>query len=470
MKRQGEAMTKKMRRTSKQRAKLFTTALTVLMLISWSRANAKETDQGVELNDRWETLKTQMLERSSQLTAKRAVVRSQQLKVKAADRWANPKLSYRFSPSPIETREGPMIHSIAISQRWTWREELDQTIHLAQLKVSEAERSAEEAELTLVESLERSMWSLWFHEREYEVLKSELGMLDRIFEHVEGQVVTQSRSLSELSMIRLDRSSRRVKIEQIKSEVERSRLKVGAFLFGRGSYKGKPPAELIEPTLVICADAKGVVKGLKSSVDDVGDLMTPSLIRASLIVRQVTAELDRLSAHQRPQLELGIQWSAINNLSLLSGLGDDVITAQVSGTIPIWGGADRSAKASLASERTRREFELREQRERLHSSLDELSVFLIEQVQQLDSLERELAPIAREALNQKQREYEAGLADLSEVYRAELQLLALRRRGYILQRSCALSIARWRSLTNTDFQPRAEVSSVSSKGEEDVRQ
>ncbi len=397
----------------------------------------------------WRALKAQALERSARIASQRASISARRAEVKAIDRWADPKVSYRFSPSPIETKGGPLIHSLMISQKITWGDELSSAVKVAELGVKEAKRGVEEEGLKLIESLERAVWSLWFAEHHRSLLRSEVKVMDSLVSHIEGLVETLARPLSALSRVRYERRLKRERYELSSADIERARLAIGLLLQGGGRFEGSPPAGLINASSKLCHQPQALAQVLAKSASDIEEGSIPTLQRAALRVHQAAVSLDKLRATQRPQLELGLQWSAVNDLSLLGGLRDDVLTAQIGGTIPIWRSANGSARASLVAERARREAALRDRSERWRSSTNELIVTLKDQARQLETLKRELSPLAEETLRQTRHEYEVGLADLSEVYRAELSILALKRDTLTIQFACALSLARWRSLTQS---------------------
>jgi outer membrane protein TolC len=293
------------------------------------------------------------------------------------------------------------------------------------------------------------VWSLWFAEHHRSLLRSELEVMDSLVSHIEGLVETLARPLSALSRVRYERRLKRERYELSSADIERARLAIGLLLQGGGRFEGSPPAGLINASSKLCHQPQALAQVLAKSASDIEEGSIPTLQRAALRVHQAAASLDKLRATQRPQLELGLQWSAVNDLSLLGGLRDDVLTAQIGGTIPIWRSANGSARASLVAERARREAALRDRSERWRSSTNELIVTLKDQARQLNTLKRELSPLAEETLRQTRHEYEVGLADLSEVYRAELSLSALKRDTLKIQFACALSLARWRSLTQS---------------------
>lgn len=402
---------------------------------------------------RWETLKSKAIERSSLLQARRAFVTAKRAEIEAVDRWPDPKLSYRYSPHPIETKAGPLIHSMMISQRLTWPAELDHTMKIAELKFAEAEHSVTEAELMFIESIEQSMWSLWFIESHREILKSELSTLEQLVDHITGLVEAQPHILSSLSKARYEFRLKQERLDQTLAEMKSSRLNLGLLLEGKGSFEAQPPSDLIDPILSLCDQPQTLEKVLEVSSHQVEENKIPRLERASLMVQQTVSSLERLRIRQRPQIELGIQWSVIDNLGLLGQLKDDVFTAQIGGSFPIWGTADRAARSSLISERDQKEFERREQSERWRSELEDQRIKILERSRQIEIIKNELSPLANEVLKQKQREYEAGLVDLGELYRARLVLLGLKRDFLLGQRSCATSLSHWRSLTNSALTP-----------------
>ena len=432
----------------------------------FKQSDAQEVRDISPVNESWEALKLQAIERSSLLAAQNANTQARRAEVRAADRWMNPKIVYRFSPSPIETRDGPLVHSVSISQGLTWADDIERGMRLAQLRVDEVEGGLSDRKLQVIESLEVAMWSLWFNESLRQVLASELDVTDRLVAHIEGRVETGTQALSALAKVRYERQLKNESLGQVSVKIKEYRLRLGLILEGGGRFTASPPLNMIDATLSRCVQTESLVKTLKESTQSIDEQSSPIVQQAVVRVRLASVSLDRLRVAQRPQLEFGLQWSAINELSLLGGLKDDVLTAQIGGTIPIWGSADRAAQEALRAEKSRREFELKDLSERWRFALDELTLQLREQSRQLAAFKRSLIPLAEAVIDQKRREYEANLTTLNEIYLAELSLYSLKREELKVQRDCALSLARWRSLTSSSLKDHHQLPSAKLNTEE----
>jgi len=364
-------------------------------------------------------LTEQALKGRRELLAAQAMVRASREALKASERWANPKVSYRYAPRPLETKRGETPHAFGLSQRLPAWGALDAERQLSAAQLSADEDKRDELALTITFEVQRALWRLWLAERSLELTEAREAWQARLAEELEGLISAGVRPLSEL--IRLDQRRALLRDQALrhKAEVRRARVTLGERL-GRSPYLeplSRNLRGLLPPTEALSGPKRSQVERLVAEPP-----RRPQLERALSELARAEAMSAQLTARQRPQVELGLQWVVVRDGTGVSPQGDDALIAQLGVSLPLWREADR-AERRAASERVLAQRE-RAQRlsERWVAELQRLAHSLTELAVRAQAYETQLIPRQRRLLETLEGEVSVGSAPLARLYEASERL------------------------------------------------
>ena len=398
----------------------------------------------------WVELCRQMLERDAQRARDQVGVRRAQALITAVDRWADPRLEYRYAPRPIQTRLGPLGHSLSLSQQLPWPGEVDATSSLAKVKMRQARSRVRHTSVNLVYALEAGLWRLWALKASRSVLTRQLDITQALIAHTKALAETDQIGLSEVQRAQLELLLRAEKITQHHAREPELRAQLGELLSLKGPLLDDPPLDLINGTLKLARDSAALSEHLQRDETQARQGMSyPELELAQLSVDVASIEHQRVVLAQKPRLKVGVQWSVINEITQSSALQDDVFSVQISSSLPIWRHADQRARAASRLQITHQVHELKEREAQWRLALETLKIHLLEHARHAQALDTQIIPNAAALSRSRARDHEVGRASILEVYRAKIKLAEFEHELIHTYRDFALSYARWRSLTQT---------------------
>ena len=403
--------------------------------------------QNMSSTNQWSSLVQQAIENSVYHAQEKAQLDIHQAQTGAVDKWQEPRLSYRVSPSPIETKQGPLIHSLALSQKITWSDEINVKKNLAQLQAKEVKFKITSVELKIIEDLESSFWGLWFAMTYEQLLEQEMMVSEAALSHLEALTKTQTVSLSRYKQAQYAHAQVVESKERNHAQIRLWRHRLGQHLGQRPSYLGKVPFDLIEPALLLCKSAKQMKQFVQESFERTQQNSVPQIKAAEAQVNYSHQALEQLKISQRPQIDVAVQWSVINEITHASGLKDDVVTLQLSSTLPVWRHANEQARQMKVFEKTQKSLALEKEKEIWQLTIHETRIALLEHSRRLAILETKLLPLAKNVVEWREQENQGGLIDLTSVYEAQLayiKLLGQNKKEFL---ACGQELARWKGLT-----------------------
>ncbi len=408
----------------------------------------------------WLDLQAKALKHSPKYARQQAQIKEDQALAKALDKWENPKVSYRFSPRAVETKNGSLDHSISLGQKLPWSDALDLEQRRVYLKVEQSRSLLAANKLEIIAGLEQSLWSLWLSRQARSLYQEQVKISLALVNYLDGLSESQQSNLSAYKKAQYQHQQRVELVQKTYAKEALFSRQVARYLgdnLEKPTFQSKLPNDLYNQTANLCQSHSKMDFWLKTSLTS-NNLaqnslyQTPKLQGMALKLKDIAQAKELLSIKQRPQFELAIQWSIISQdtgpeLGSLKTLEDDALTLQVSSTIPLWQQADQSALQQLSHRHTKQNLALQHEQELWQLNLEELQVQLLEFVRQYQVIQEKFIPLATDVLELKNHEYESNLIKLNEVYEAQLELIQLRLNSLKIFQACALSLAQFKTLT-----------------------
>lgn len=357
------------------------------------------------------------LRRSAQLRSAYEAWRAATERVEQASTLPDPKFSFGQFIEEVQTRTGPQLRRIGLSQAFPWPGKLDAKADLATRRSEAAWEQVEAERLRVARRIEVA-----FHE--YAFLASELAITTELLGLVQGlEPVVQGRiraGAGQEDLLRLQVEIGRLEDDVASITQRRSalsaRLADAMNLSLRGEARLLPLPELSAPTPSTRSTSALVEQALASSP------------RIAVLERRLEAARsaeDLTKYKRRPEFAARVDY--IDTGDALSagtpGSGDDPLFAGLSVSLPVWtssySAAEREARHSVRAAAAK----LEDARSTLNADITD-EVYRIDDSQRRLVLYREsLVPRAREALQLTTAAYRAGSASILDLLDSERALL-----------------------------------------------
>jgi|GEM_PF-2153184 len=282
------------------------------------------------------------LENSSEIQASRYSAESKQSLYLGSGRLPDPMFRIGFSPSPLETRNGPVDFTATLSQRIPWpgilagsRERMSYLAEAANIDETVTELKLR-TEIT-------SLWASMYRTRELmNVLSEEIERLEHLMELAEIRYRSGQSGLSLLLSLEN-------RVEIIRARLYGTELEYESLMLEMAVLTGSEDLRLVWPDSV--PELEFFQNGIVNAIEV---LEMPLVRRSFAVVRSERAAADAARAAQYPGLELGATWSVIGEPDVEMGAvdpGQDAFTVFAGISIPLGysGSAHNSEAASLSS-------------------------------------------------------------------------------------------------------------------------
>ncbi len=231
---------------------------------------------------------------------------------RASGRIPDPSLRFGWSPLPLETRNGPVLFSIAIMQKIPWPGVLSNTRALARSDIKAAMLNRDLAALELRSSI-AGLWSEMFIIRStMEFLEGESARLQVLYSTASARYETGQVNLSEL--LRLEN-----RIILIEADQYRLELNLEAKESEMGSVLGRSWTENFRWSSSL-PDVVSFLPQMNAGIE----VDSFPLARRSSIELEETITAEELTRQlTRPSFEIGATWSVIGEPSIEMGAVDE---------------------------------------------------------------------------------------------------------------------------------------------------
>jgi outer membrane protein TolC len=383
-----------------------------------------------------DTAITRALELEARLDAGRARASAAAARVPQARALADPTLSYSHHVEGVQTRTGEQQFALGLNQRFPWP-------GIRSLKGERARARARAAEIdvdTLALDTEREVTEV-FHRLAHQLAARQLTsresvVVRRIFDASAAAYGAGDGSRAEMLKAQAELARLESKLAEHDGRIEELRAALGEWIgdppHGRGWVPTQAPLPLV-------------------SVEDL-DLASIATSRRpelrGLVHEQKAADLGTELARREklPDLSLGLRWIGIGDrpdapASPPPGEGDDVWSATVSLSLPVYASRRRAAEREAVDRRRLLEQRQRDLEQSIRASTRGVRARLESLAEQLVLLEDTVIPLNEESFQAARAAYASGNGGFLELLDAERSLLDARLERIRLGRDYRIAIA-----------------------------
>lgn len=327
----------------------------------------------------------------------------------------DPRFTYGYYLGEVETRVGPMQHSLALSQTFPWFGKLQDREDAAARHANAAYERFEAARLALSLRVERAYNELFFLKRSIDIISDNIELLQQFERVARTRYRVAAAGHPDIIKIQVELGTLEDRLRQLRDLRDPYTARLNAAL-------NRPPeASVPWPP---------AVSEREVSVDDATLLAALSERNPELLALQEEIERERINAEIArkdgyPDFTVGLAYTVIgerNDVSLDEN-GDDAVLGTLSVNIPIWrekyDAGVREAMARRLAAAGRRG----EAANRLASELQE-ALFEHEDARRRVALYRDtLIPKATESLQASLSSFEQGQSDYLDLVDTQRTLL-----------------------------------------------
>lgn len=327
----------------------------------------------------------------------------------------DPQLTYGYYLGEVETRVGPMQHTVSLSQRFPWFGKLKDREDAAARHANAAYERLEAARLALFLTVERAYNDLYFLRRSIEIANENIELLQQFERIARTRYRVAAAGHPDIIKIQVELGTLEDRLRQLRDLRRPYTARLNAAL-GRA-----PEAEVHWPRSVS-----------ERVVDVSADVLVEALQRRNpeLIALQEEIERERISTEIArkegyPDFTVGLAYTAIGERRdmVLDENGDDALLATLSINLPIWrekyDAGVREAIARRMAAAARRGDTLNQ----LASELQQ-AIFEHQDAQRRIELYRDtLVPKAKESLQASLASFEQGQVDFLDLVETQRTLL-----------------------------------------------
>jgi len=336
----------------------------------------------------------------------------------------DPTVTYAGFVSSVETRVGPMQHKLGIRQWFPWPTSVTARSDAAVDRAEAAQRIFEAHALALGAEVARAYWRLWLIEKEQQIQRQQLEILQTTERLATTLVETGGANVSALAQIALRIARHENHVDRLDEERTRASAKlaftlglqdVAAFALSAAAPATRLPREAFDALAEDLSEHPRVATMLSESSAE------EAMVRA--------ARGDRA-----PRFALGLDWTVIGDpVAPTPDGGKDALSISASISVPIWAnGASAKARVARAKSRAHRA-QAEHIRGLLRSDLRVLLTDLSGSARMITTYETKMIPQAVTAQQSIYSGFEAGRVSVAELLdmhavRLELELELVRQR------------------------------------------
>jgi outer membrane protein TolC len=327
----------------------------------------------------------------------------------------DPRFTYGYYLGEVETRVGPMQHSLALSQTFPWLGKLRDREDAAARDADAAWRRFEAARLELFLRVEQAYNELFFLERSIDVTNDNVELLQQLERVARMRYRVAAAGHPDIIKVQVELGTMENRRRQLRDL--------------RAPYAARLNAALNRPAGAVVPPPGAI----SDRVIDTGDDELRAVLRErnpELIALQEEIERERIGAEiarkdGRPDFTVGLAYTVIDerNGVDISENGDDAVLATVSVNLPIWRDKYDAGVREAVARRLATASRHSETANRLASELEE-ALFEHRDARRRVGLYRDtLVPKATESLQASLGSFEQGEIDFLDLIETERTLL-----------------------------------------------
>lgn len=372
------------------------------------------------------------------LRAEHARWEAQVSRTKAMGQWMDPMVGYTFAPLPIETRNGPIRHTVSVSQKVPWPGQTEARQREERAGADARARTFDASYIAIRLELEELYWSIWSIEKTITLLERELELLGVLERSLQARVEVGTRPASDLARLGLERARKADAIASLRARRQIEEAMLGQALGLPKSYAVTFPETLRPTNQPPEVDLEAIIDATPTP---------PHLAALSDEIERRRARQETIALQKRPTFEVGAQWSLIGGGGNVDASGEDhsqhaagnpgrdAVMLRVGVTLPIWTKAIDARRDEAAASTLAASAELEQARHiwsaRLRSSLTGAR----DAHRQIILIEGTLLTQARATFDMVRGDYEANATEFSA-------LLEVIETTYMLEREVITQLAR----------------------------
>lgn len=355
----------------------------------------------------------------------------------------NPELGVGVFLKPVETRVGPQLGRVSLSQKFPWFGTLAARGDAAALRAEATYYQFVNAREKLRSEVSAAFYQLWALERQAKLEQENVEVLKSFEELATSEVSSGEGKLSDVYRVqlRIAEAQRRLESLQKRQEVLTSNFNRLLNRNPRKRVKLPDTLETLEPSV-----------SLQDSALHPG-------VKVASVLRE-SAEFDARAASKSagPSFGVGIDYVAVGKRdATIENNGRDAIMPMISVSLPVWQSQYRAAKKEAEIRQQQYDLQLEEYSNRLADKA-ELARFDLSEAKSNIHLYQEEVRLAQKALELTLTDYSNAREDFEEVLRLQQKIINYRKQK--LQAVEALYTARVKlnyanyQLTEEDQQPK----------------
>ncbi len=314
--------------------------------------------------------------------------------VNQAKAWQDPNLSFGYFISPIETRVGPQVARLSLTQMFPWFGTYKVKGDIAAFQAEAEFQKFQDTKLKLFVEVSRQYYDLMAITYQIELEQLQLSNLEDIRTIVQSQYENNKAQLIDVYRVDLDIDKQRNALKVLDRQNAALTARLNQLLNRNTSVA------------IVIENPKKVLEGIQMlSIDSISS-QHPRLKRLESIKASANKNVILAEKQNKPQFGVGLDYAFIQNSNVQNAdAGQDAIMPMLSMSLPIFGKKNKSRKKVAALEEASVKLALENEALEIHTEL-------------------EIAYFKRQELMDVLDLYETQLKDLNDMIRLSESALA----------------------------------------------
>ena len=363
------------------------------------------------------------LERNPTVLEARARYRAARQRVPQVTALPDPVLNFTQGLRSVETRVGPQLNSVTLSQAFPWFGTLELRGRVALLEATALRHLYGAARRDVAAQVEEAFYDLGYVDAALGLAREERSLL----EHYETLATTRYATGQGLQQAVIRLQAEIARAVNREHQLDRQR----ATLAARINYLCDRAAAA--PVPAVPALARPAVEVDRESLHQLGDRNRQELLAASSLVEGSERAVELAEKNRRPSFTASVGVTNVGRRGDAAGLllppsddGRNAVTVSLGLSLPLWGAKHRAGIEQAADVLEARLHQRAAARSAMEMAVEEALIRLETLDRQLDLLDTVLIPQTEEALRATETAYETGQLGVLDLLDGERTLIDIR--------------------------------------------
>ena len=363
------------------------------------------------------------LERNPTVLEARARYRAARQRVPQVTALPDPVLSFTQALRSVETRVGPQLNSVTLSQAFPWFGTLELRGRVALLEATALHHLYGAARRDIAAQVEETFYDLGYVDAALGLAREERSLL----EHYETLATTRYATGQGLQQAVLRLQAEIAQAVNREHQLDRQR----ATLAARLNYLCDRPAA--ESVLAVPPLARPAVEVDRERLHQMGDRNRQELLAASSLVEGGERAVELAEKNRRPSFTASVGVTNVGRRGDAAGLlppppddGRNAVTVSLGLSLPLWSAKHRAGIEQAADDLEARLQQRAAARSAMEMAVEEAVIRLETLDRQLDLLDTVLIPQTEEALRATETAYQTGQLGVLDLLDSERTLIDIR--------------------------------------------